>query len=354
MSKHHNPQSERALDSIGLLELKRMAHGRWREILIAAGIPADSLEGRKGRPCPRCGGRDRFAPMRDLGERGAVLCRHCHNGSTDPKCGDGIQSLRWWLSVDTVAALRWLASWLGVDHGNHARRVMRPIERSVAIPIDGSRASARFMVAADLMRRNMSSGALEHCAGLLGLPSDALLRLGVGWSPTHQATAWPMRDADGNVIGIRLRCPFTARKWALVGSRAGLFFDAEAMRERAAGGRLWIVEGPTDSAALLSVGLEVVGAPSAGASAELLVPLARRVRPEEIVILADRDEAGQRGAVGLRDALVIVAPLRIVTPPNGIKDARAWVCSGAGRIVIEAAADAAQLLRIRLSHGVES
>jgi hypothetical protein len=210
------------------------------------------------------------------------------------------------------------------------------------------------MVAADVMRRNMSSGALEHCAGLLGLPSDALVRLGVGWSPTHQATAWPMRDADGRVIGIRLRCPFTAQKWALAGSRAGLIFDPEAMRERAPGGRLWIVEGPTDTAALLSIGLEVVGAPSAGGSTELLVALARRIRPEEIVILADRDEAGQRGAVRLRDALVIVAPVRIVTPPHGIKDARAWVCSGAVRMVVEAAADAAELLRIRLSYGVES
>ncbi|MBU6174223.1 MAG: hypothetical protein KGQ60_10480, partial [Planctomycetes bacterium] len=89
----HHPQSKKRSDFIPAADLRRIARGRWREILVAAGVPAHALDGRRGRPCPKCGGRDRFTPMKDLDDRGAVLCRHCHNASTDPKCGDGISSL---------------------------------------------------------------------------------------------------------------------------------------------------------------------------------------------------------------------------------------------------------------------
>jgi phage/plasmid primase-like uncharacterized protein len=157
-----------------------------------------------------------------------------------------------------------------------------------------------------------------------------------------------MRDAEGKVIGIRLRCPRTARKWALNGSKAGLIFDPDSMAEPI--DRLWVVEGPTDAAALLSIELDVAGVPSAGGAADLLVALARRVRPSDVVIVADRDEAGQRGAERLRDALLIVAPVRIVTPSIGIKDARAWVGSGVGRLTIEQVADCAQVHRV-VFHG---
>jgi phage/plasmid primase-like uncharacterized protein len=342
----HHPQSKKRSDFIPAADLRRMARGRWREILVAAGVPAHALDGRRGRPCPKCGGRDRFAPMADLDERGAVLCRHCHHASTDPKCGDGISALRWWLGVDAGEALRWLASFLGVMHGHHA-------PRHHAIPASDRRkrrdVGHRFAMLAMVARSNLTPEGLATCAAWLGLPADPLRRLGVGWSPSHQATTWPMRDAYGNVIGIRLRCPKTARKWALPGSSAGLIFDVDAVMESL--DRLWVVEGPTDAAALLSIGLDAVGVPSAGGSADLLVALARRVRPREIVIVADGDEAGQRGALRLRDALLIVAPVRMVSPPVGIKDPRAWVCSGADRASIERVADAAPVHRVELHGG---
>ena len=344
---NHHPQSKKRFDFIPAADLRRIARGRWREILVAAGVPAHALDGRRGRPCPKCGGRDRFTPMKDLDDRGAVLCRHCHNASTDPKCGDGISSLRWWLGVDTGEALRWLASFLGVMHGHHSP-IVRPAHTK-AITKEDCGLSHRFGLAAELMRHNLRPEALEHCARLLGLPSMALARLGVGWSPSHQATTWPMLDADGNVIGIRLRCPKTSRKWALNGSRAGLIFDPEGFIEPL--DRLWVVEGPTDAAALLSIDLHAVGVPSAGGSADLLVALARRVRPREIVIVADGDEAGQRGAERLRDALLIMAPVRMMTPPIGIKDPRAWVCSGADREAFERVAMDAQVHRVVFQGG---
>ena len=287
--------------------------------------------------------------MRDLDERGAMHCRHCHHASSEPRSGDGISALAWWLGVDTGAALQWLASFLGVSRGYHAPRIVRPIERAVTVPTpEGD--PVRFSRMAEVMRSRMSPIAMEHCAGLLGLPSDPLVRLSVGWSPFHQASTWPMRDADGNVIGIRLRCPKSSRKWAVTGSKAGLIYDPNSMRERG-GGRLWVVEGPTDTAALLSIGIDAVGVPSAGGSCDLLVDLARRMRPEQLVIVADADDAGRHGAERIRDAVVIVAPVRMINTPGGIKDARAWVCAGADRMTLDQAANGSPVYRIELHGG---
>ena len=101
------------MSSTSICDLLTAARGRWRDILADAGLPDDRLDGR-GHPCPRCGGRDRFAAWNDVDDRGAVHCRHCFTRGSDPKPGDGLATLRWLLDVDTPGACRWLASWLGL------------------------------------------------------------------------------------------------------------------------------------------------------------------------------------------------------------------------------------------------
>jgi len=72
-------------------QVKSAARGQWLSILAAAGIPADYLTGKNG-PCPKCGGKDRFAAFKDVAETGAVNCRKCHN----ERNGDGIATVQWW------------------------------------------------------------------------------------------------------------------------------------------------------------------------------------------------------------------------------------------------------------------
>lgn len=55
-------------------EVKSLAAGRWFDILIAAGIPADRLDGR-GHQCPKCGGTDRFAAFPNI-NMSRLRCRH--------------------------------------------------------------------------------------------------------------------------------------------------------------------------------------------------------------------------------------------------------------------------------------
>lgn len=346
MASNRQPQRKSKQDNCTVADLKKLASGRWLEILQAAGMPADALNTRRGRPCPRCGGTDRYSPMADLPERGAVLCRHCHNKSTEPRCGDGIATLRWWFAVDAGGALRWLSSYLGVVDGDCSPVINRPVERRLAIP-EQSVDPERFRLMAEVWRLNMRPEYLSRAAALLGLPEKPLSRLSVGWAPEHKATSWPMRNAAGDVVGVRLRCPKTGKKWAVKGSRAGLFFALDLLTiERPE--RLIVCEGPTDTAAMLAVGLHAVGVPSAGGGSDLLVSICRRLRPGEVVMLADGDGPGLEGMSRLADALVIMAPVRIVSPPRGVKDARAWIVGGADRSVIESAADRAPVRSIEI------
>lgn len=340
MSKHRNSPQGKPFVNYSIDDLKNRACGRWIEILQAAGMPLEMLESRRGMPCPRCGGRDRFGVMRDLAQRGAVLCRHCFNSTSNPKAGDGIATLRWWLGLSLPDAIQWLGEYLG---GGLAVPRVHEIVQSIHIPQVSD--PERFEMLADTWYRAMKPHWRDKAAMMLGLPSDPLVRLRVGWSDSHRASSWPMRNGAGDAIGIRLRCPRTAKKWSVKGSANGLFYSSSLLKvERPK--RLWIVEGFTDTAAMLSLGLDVVGCPSAGGGGDLLIDLGRSILPQEIVIIADADDAGSRGAERIAKAVKIVAPCRIVSPPNGLKDARNWVCSGASRELIESTADAVTMRRV--------
>ena len=188
-------------------------------------------------------------------------------------------------------------------------------------------------------------GAPGKLAESLGLSRESLTRLRVGWSGTHRAWTFPMTNATGEVTGIRLRLS-DGRKLSVRGGREGLFMP-EGLQP---GGRLLITEGPTDCAALLGLGFLAVGRPSCTGGVKLLGELARRLHPDEIAIIADADAPGQHGADTLADKLAAYVPaVRIVTPPPGVKDARAWKQSGATTAEVQAEIDKAPILQLTVT-----
>ena len=183
-------------------------------------------------------------------------------------------------------------------------------------------------------------------ATILGVSSHSLHRLGIGWSERRQAFAFPMRNAEGVLTGIRLR-RLDGTKYAVPGSRDGLFLPDDLRQPS----QLLVAEGPTDTAALLGLGFDVVGRPSCTGGTRPLVALIRRHRPQEVVVVADRDEPGQRGAHTLSERLALYAPrVRILTPPAA-KDVRAWVNTGATRRDIETAINKAGVRKLQLKGG---
>jgi phage/plasmid primase-like uncharacterized protein len=352
---HRNPDDH----SITIAQLKELARGRWIEILTAAGVPAELLADRRGKPCPKCSeGDDRFAPMNDLADRGAVLCRICFNATTTPRAGDGIASLQWWLECSISEAIQWLKSYLGIGAGVHRaihRTAIKPnVPPKPSKPVQSESDRLRIELMADVCGQNLSDASRKHIAQSLGVTSEALRRLRVGWNPSQCAMTWPMRDGDGNIIGIRLREPKSGAKYSATGSHAGLFYDPDIHANISPGARIWIAEGASDTSALLSLELDAVGVPSSGCGGDLLLTLGRRIRPREWVIVRDNDEAGAEGARKLRSDLVIVAPVRVIEPPIGIKDARAWLNRGASRDDLEREANTAEVFGLEWNNGGEA
>jgi len=165
----------------------------------------------------------------------------------------------------------------------------------------------------------------------LGLCPCALATLQPAWDHWHDAWAFPMRDGAGKVGGIRLRAN-DGRKWAVKGSREGLFFDPALGRVA----EVMLCEGPTDTAAAISLGFAAVGRPSCSGGVDQTRAFCFRHGVKRVIVMADQDAPhrrpdgsawypGRDGAQRLVAALGL--PFKMVMPPA--KDLRQWVIEGA-------------------------
>lgn len=167
----------------------------------------------------------------------------------------------------------------------------------------------------------------------LGLDPMALSLIGAAWAPPHGAWAFPMHDGEGNVCGIRLRSD--SRKWAVLGSRAGLFL---APKDHMASPIL-CAEGPTDSAAALELGYGVIGRPSCLGCHDQVNQTIARLKIRRVILCVDNDpidqktgeRPGMRGAKLLQETLKV--PSVIFIPST--KDLREWIACGGTRLVID-------------------
>jgi 5S rRNA maturation endonuclease (ribonuclease M5) len=178
----------------------------------------------------------------------------------------------------------------------------------------------------------------------LGVTAGSLNELGVGWSAQHNATTWPMKDADGDVVGIRLRKE-DGSKFAVHGGREGVFIPANVP----VGDGLLICEGASDCAALRDHGFDVIGRPSCTGGGQIIKAIVSKWNVREVAIVADADAPGQRGASRLASQLVgyVADGVRILTPRA--KDAREWIKSGASRLDILDAISSAPVLQMTYS-----
>lgn len=222
----------------------------------------------------------------------------------------------------------------------------------------GGPAGTDFTAFAERCRVAAKPAHVTALAPSLGLGAASLKRLGIGWASQaalgEVGTAcrgggcwsFPMRHAAGRIVGIRLRTA-GGFKYGVAGSRQGLFIPAELE----ACDRLLIAEGPTDAAALVDLGFAAVGRPSCNTGTGDLVELVRQARTGRVVIVGDNDRVGVRAANALARALAFHSPdVRLILPPDGLKDARAW--TGAAGVdaarQIEAAVAAAPPWRLRV------
>ena len=93
---------------------------------------------------------------------------------------------------------------------------------------------------------------------MLGLPAEIIIPLRVGYFADQLATTWPMVDSLGACVGLRVRSFHTQVKWSYAGGKTGLFVpDGLPLQPR----RLYVCEGPTDTAVMWSIGGAALGRP---------------------------------------------------------------------------------------------
>ena len=123
----------------------------------------------------------------------------------------------------------------------------------------------------------------------LGVSFQSLIDLSAAWSDYHNALAFPMRDGSNNIIGYRLRWD-DGKKRAITGSQQGLFIPQIPVQKTC-----YLADGPTDTAALLSIGLYAIGRPNNIGGVEHLKVALKRLQVRRIVIVADNDAAKEDG-----------------------------------------------------------
>lgn len=184
----------------------------------------------------------------------------------------------------------------------------------------------------DRWREETEDTMIEQFAEALGLRLFALQHLRCVRAREHCAWAFPMFDGYGNYVGVRLRTTDGSRKWAVRGSHQGVFLPYHHGWNLYGQTRMALVcEGPTDTAAALSIGFYAVGRPSCGGGMADIITAFRRLGVTSAVIVADSDEVGCRGATMLQKHLPIRSAL-IVLPA---KDLREFVRLGGTRELLD-------------------
>lgn len=174
--------------------------------------------------------------------------------------------------------------------------------------------------------KETSQDALQSFAALIGVDCASLAALSAAWAERHRAWAFPMMDAYREVIGIRLRAE-DGRKWAVLGSRQGLFIpDIDLPADHVA----YVTEGPTDTAAAVSIGLFAIGRPSCSCGTDIIRTFCRLSGIQRLVMVADNDKPGIDGAKKIAADLHV--PHVIFIPPA--KDLREFVQAGGTRQLI--------------------
>jgi hypothetical protein len=266
-------------------------------------------------PCPVCGKPDWCLVDTD----GALaICPRTEDGAVK-RCGEAgwLHRLRedeWERPFD---ARRWSPPWLPSQPSSppkHARTDLPKFARH-------------------LHKRGRAE--LPRLAQTLGVAALSLERLEVGYHAFGGWWSFPERDAAGEVIGIHRRYAGGSKR-RLKGGKAGLTYAADW---GSGDGPVLLVEGGSDVAAGLTLGLCVVGRPSNTGGVRLLHDLlADWPDDRPIIVLGEQDEKpggawpGRDGAIRTARELArrLVRPVHWTLSPDRSKDLRDWLARYGG------------------------
>ena len=193
-------------------------------------------------------------------------------------------------------------------------------------------------------------GELYRLASAIGVSVAALKELGTGWD--GRAWTFPERNGLGVIVGVSRRFEDGSKRCA-TGSRRGLTYS-DGWTELP--GPALIVEGASDVAAGITLGLSTIGRPSNVGGRKMLTKVLLRHSHRKVIVIGERDRKADGRWPGMDGAKSIAAGLgktlgRTVSArllPDDAKDLRAWLwgrgidtrdaeaCRRTGKILLDA------------------
>lgn len=275
----------------------------------------------RSKPCPICGHSDWCLVSTD---GSAAICPRAEEGSLK-KCGD--------------------AGYLHIlenRHDGHDRHKNGAKWRhTLTVTQEQNGRTQDFGQLSVTYQSQLTRARLHALAHALGISTGSLQRLRAGWD--GRAYVFPMSNDFGKIIGLRRRFP-NGGKASVKGSKTGLFVPIRLVGS----GPLFLCEGPTDAAAALDLGLDAIGRPNCNSIVKMTVATAKE--RTEIVVVADNDSVGRTGAEKLAGTLALGCPcVKIVVPPDGIKDLRQWFNAGLTSEALRETISAAPTVGVKVS-----
>jgi len=278
----------------------------WPSIFAAlAGADLESFDG-KHRPCPKCGGTDRFR-YTDIDEKGGCICNQCG------KQANGLDTLIWLTGEKFAAVIARVAEHLGIT----------PLADSAASSTKsaGGAKPPKADPAANLQWQPWNPVLAEmFCERKPPITPEGLLACGAKFARyrgQYTVIALPVWDqlaiaqgvTDGAVVGWSLwnitggLLPGPDNEWLKVkltaGTQSGLIGDPARIR---AARTLLKVEGPSDLAAahsLADLPSDIAPFTNANGAGELPKPwVIDLLTGKDVLVVHDADRPGQRGAAG--------------------------------------------------------
>jgi hypothetical protein len=177
---------------------------------------------------------------------------------------------------------------------------------------------------------------------MLGVSPESLDALQIGWIERYRSWWWAIPESDDrrHVVGIAYRQVRASEKFRIFeeGGWRGLILPSDL----GTNSTLYMCEGMSDTAAMLSAGRSALGRSSAQASnrtrAWLVRLVAERCGDRRVVVVGDRNEAGIAGARELAERLAAECrrEVRWALPRRGYTDIRdQWVATGTIKLKLQ-------------------
>ncbi|MFI4854807.1 MAG: AAA family ATPase [Phycisphaerales bacterium JB065] len=180
------------------------------------------------------------------------------------------------------------------------------------------------------LRAATPNARLQELADLLGLPGEAVGAMPYAWFPEEDCWICAETGPDGAICGLERRYRDGSKK-GMPGGMRGLFVPIDFDPEDEV---VHVVEGASDTAAALAMGLRAVGRPSNTGGCAALVQLCRYWK---VLVVGENDRKtgkkskreqwpGRDGAITVSDSLAETwgEPVKWCLPPAGAKDLRGF------------------------------